>query len=154
MRDGRLEPLLNLPKQEAAFRKYTNAVKEKVKHAPQATDQYVRAKARSIVNNNRYLWRIGRWTTNTKTDFCNWRDPEGIHPYSAFMAEGEGTLACPSRKNKDKKAMLEKLENFQECDLPEHKAECLQGDARERLGTWLRKTIHAYNILQSPSIHL
>jgi len=135
VRDGRLEPLLNLPKQEVAVRKYIKAVQTKVKWGPAATDSVVRAKARSIINNHRYLWKIGRWRTNTKTGECSWNDPDRNHPYSAYLAEEED-LVCPTRVNKEKLEVLQKLDKFQFEDMPTHKSDCLQGDARERLGAY------------------
>ena len=135
MKDGRLEPLLNVPKQEAAMGKYVKGVQARVKWATAATAPFVRAKARSIVNNNRYLWKVGRWSTNGKTGVCTWLDEERVHPYTSLMEEGP--ITSSSRKVAQKMVELKKLHGFEVEDVPNSKAECLQGDARKRLGTLL-----------------
>ncbi|KAK3246960.1 hypothetical protein CYMTET_20981 [Cymbomonas tetramitiformis] len=136
VKDGRLEPLLHVPKQESAVSKYVTAVQNRCKWATAPTNSFVRAKARSIVNNNRYLWKCGRWATDTKTGMCTWVDPQKLHPYTTCMEEGVPTT-CPVRQIAKKMEVLKALPEFELEEGPNSKVECLQGEARQRLVAYL-----------------
>ena len=84
---------------------------------------------------NRYLWKVGRWSTNGKSGVCTWLDQERVHPYTTSMEEGP--ITSSSRKVAQKMVELKKLKGFEVEDVPYSKSECLQGEARQRLGTLL-----------------
>ncbi len=143
--DGRIEPLLLVTAQEGALKKYVAAVQKKVGWSNAATPSYVRGKARGFINNNRTIWRVGRWHTS-KSGECTWEDPKKLHPYTTLMAELEEPVTCTERKNSCKMEALRKLEGFEQEEFPELKSDCLQGDARVRLGKWNHYFLHDLGI--------